>query len=70
MVQFVFALVTMVGAETVSTEYFNSIEVCQWYAKRLNHQHHHHTHHLNDRHVFAQCIPARVNSDDVTIYTR
>lgn len=72
MVQFVFALVTMMGAETISTEYFESIEVCRWYSRQLNQQHSHyyHTHHSNDRHVFAQCIPTRVNPKDVTIYIR
>jgi|MDTB01.3.fsa_nt_gb hypothetical protein len=73
MTQFVFALVTMMGQQTISTEYFESIDVCLWYSSRLNKQHHH-THHfshdLADKHVFAQCIPTRVNPDDVTIYNR
>ena len=73
MVQFVFALVTVMGAETISTEYFESIDVCRWYARRINNQHHHHYHHthdLSDKHVFAQCLPTRVNPDDVTIYIK
>jgi hypothetical protein len=71
MTQFVFALVTLMGSDTISTEYFNSIEVCRYYAKHLNNQHHYHYHnHDDDTMLFAQCIPTRVDPSKVTIYER
>lgn len=69
--QFVFALVTMLGAQTISTEYFNSIDVCLYYAERLSNQHHYHYHNGHQaEHVFAHCIPMRVDPSKVTIFER
>jgi len=73
MTQFVFALVTMMGTQTISTEYFNSVEVCRYYARQLNGQHHYHYHphtHTLDTHLFSQCVPMRVDPSKVTIYEK
>jgi hypothetical protein len=72
MTQFVFALVTMMGQQTISTEYFESIDVCLWYSSRINSQHSHHNHYHQHSdptdQLHAQCRPTRVNPDAVTIY--
>mgnify|MGYP000305841927 CR=1 FL=1 len=35
---FVFALVTLLGTQVISTEYFNDINRCLYFAERLNKQ--------------------------------
>jgi len=49
------------GGQTISTEYWSSIDTCLCYAKRLN-NHHHHTYHLYQdkrEHLYAKCLPRR-----------
>ncbi len=63
MTQLVFALVVTMGGQTISTEYWSSIDTCLCYAKRLNSQHHphgYHRHSITEReHLHAKCPPRR-----------
>ena len=68
MTQFVFALVTTIGAQTISTEYFSGIQACLYYQKRLNTHHHYTYHHPQEEHIHARCIPARVDPKKVEIF--
>ena len=51
------------GGQTISTEYWSSIDTCLCYAKRLNSQHHphgYHRHSITEReHLHAKCLPCR-----------
>jgi len=68
MTQFVFALVTTLGAQTISTEYFAGIDTCLYYRNRINTQHIYH--HPKEQHLHAQCRPARVDPSQVEIFDR
>ena len=72
MTQLVFALVVTLGGQTISTEYWSSIQSCLWYSKQLNSQHHPHSYHhhsTNQReHLHAKCLPRRVNPSQVEIF--
>lgn len=67
MTKFVFALVTTLGAETISTEYFSGLDACLYYQRRLNSQHIYH-HHPKEQHLHAQCRPTRVDPSKVEIF--
>ena len=51
------------GGQTISTEYWSSIDTCLCYAKRLNSQHHHTYHLYQDKreHLYAKCLPRRID---------
>ena len=73
MTKFVFALVVTTGTQTISTEYFASIETCLFYAEKLNSQHvthYNHTHRSGDLTILAQCLPARVDPETTEIFIR
>tara|TARA_Y100001951_G_scaffold100555_1_gene104128 strand:+ start:1801 stop:2016 length:216 start_codon:yes stop_codon:yes gene_type:complete len=66
--QFVFALVTTLGTQTISTEYFSGIQACLHYQRQLNTQHHHAYYHPKEEHIHARCLPARVDPQKVEIF--
>ena len=72
MTQLVFALVVTLGGQTISTEYWSSIQSCLWYSKQLNQQHHphgYHRHSIKEReHLHAKCLPVRVDPRTVEIF--
>ena len=63
MTQLVFALVVTMGGQTISTEYWSSIDTCLCYAKRLNSQHHHtyHLYQVKREHLYTKCLPRRID---------
>lgn len=61
MTQLVFALVTTLGTQTISTEYFSGINTCLYYRDKLNTNHPYHHKHTKAEHVHAVCLPARVD---------
>ena len=70
MTQLVFALITTMGAQTISVEHWSSIQTCLWYADQLNKQHRHvyHRHHKHKESIHAKCIPVRVDPRTVEIF--
>ena len=72
MTQLVFALVVTMGNQTISTEYWSSIQSCLWYSKQLNSQHHPHGYHRHSatqrEHLHAKCLPVRVDPRQVEIF--
>ena len=70
MTQLVFALITTMGAQTISVEHWSSIQTCLWYADQLNRQHHHtyHRHHPANESIHAKCLPRRVDPRAVEIF--
>lgn len=72
MTQLVFALIVTMGSKTISVEHWNSIDICLYYANKLNSQHTHiyHRHHPKESQLHAKCIPARVDPRTTEIFTR
>ena len=70
MTKLVFALITTMGAQTISVEHWSSIQTCLWYAQHLNSQHTHvyHRHHKHKESIHAKCIPVRVDPRTVEIF--
>lgn len=73
MTQLVFALVVMMGAQTISVEHWAGIDTCLQYAKKLNSQHVHFTgrhNHPNEKTIHAHCVPVRVDPRTTEIFMR
>ena len=73
MTQLVFALVVMMGAQTISVEHWAGIDTCLQYAKKLNSQHVHYNgrhDHSNQKVIHAQCMPVRVDPRTTEIFMR
>jgi hypothetical protein len=64
--QLVFALVTMMGTKTISTEYFASVDSCIYFSSRLNGQDQKKV--PEKKRIYAQCLPKKVDPESVTIY--
>ena len=70
MTKLVFALVVMAGAKTIAVEHFAGIEICLYYADKLNSQHIHGYRHIHrDDTIHARCQPARVDPQTTEIFT-
>ena len=65
MTNLVFALVVTMGSQTISIDYWSSIQSCLWYSKQLDSQHHphgYHRHSITEReHLYAKCLPRRID---------
>ena len=64
--QLVFALVTMMGTKTISTEYFASVDSCIYFSSRLNGQDQKNV--PEKKQIYAQCLPKKLDPESVTIY--